>query len=163
MRYITTLVVVASITGVAHAQEFNGAQVVGVPRLVRVFVETKAGEHLTGRLLRLDQHTLTLLVDAKPVDLPFEGVERLQTAGDSVRNGARIGALAFGLWCAYICRQTVPGIWPYAVVTNALVGAALGAGIDAAIPGRTTVYVAPHPPGPAAAAPRPLAQLRVRF
>lgn len=90
-------------------------------------------------------------------------MKRVQLAGDSVRNGARIGGIVLGVWCAYICRHTMPGIWPYAVVSNALVGAGLGAVIDSAIPGRTTVYTAPREADAAPASPRPFARLSFRF
>ncbi|MEQ1759289.1 MAG: hypothetical protein ABL986_13280 [Vicinamibacterales bacterium] len=168
MRIVATLIVFVALIGPAYAEEPNvtpapDAEVIIAQRLKPVFVTLDTGETVSGPLLDATSRSLTLLVDRQPVTVPFEHVRQVQRTGDSVRNGARIGALAFGLWCAYICRQSVPGIWPYAVVTNSLVGAALGAGIDAGIPGRSTIYVAPPKTECPVEGPRPMARLSFRF
>ncbi len=168
MRIVATCFVFIALTGLAYAEEPNvtntaDAQALQTQRLKPVFVTLDTGEIVSGRLLDATSRSLTLLVDRQPVTVSFDRVQRVQRSGDSVRNGARIGALAFGLWCAYICRHTVRGIWPYAVVTNSLVGAALGAGIDAGIPGRSTIFIAPPRRDAEPADPRPIARLSFRF
>jgi hypothetical protein len=168
MRIVATFIVFVALTGPAYAEGPNvtpapDAEVIMAQRLKPVFVTLDTSETVSGSLLDATSRSLTLLVDRQPVTVSFERVRQVQRRGDSVRDGARIGALVLGLWCAYICRQSVPGIWPYAVVTNSLVGAALGAGIDAGIPGRSTIYVAPPRTEAQPAGLRPMARLSFRF
>ena len=62
--------------------------------------------------------------------------------GDSLKNGAIIGAVVVGAWCALVCGQGLDssGQIPIAVAANAGLGALIGAGIDADHRGRTLLY-----------------------
>jgi outer membrane lipoprotein SlyB len=61
---------------------------------------------------------------------------------DSLKNGAIIGAVVLGTWCAIICGQGLdnPGKLPLAVIVAAGEGAAIGAGIDAMLSRKTGIY-----------------------
>ena len=109
----------------------------------QVFVmHAGSGEELHGRLLDLGPETLSIVVDNRRVDLPLNDVLRIDRRGDSLKNGAIIGAVVFGGWCAFICGQgVVSGAqWASVAVLNGLLGAAIGASLDATHNGRTTVY-----------------------
>jgi hypothetical protein len=111
--------------------------------LQRVFVhQTDSGDELEGRLLDLGPNSLAMIVDGRRVELPVEKVLRIEVPGDSLKNGALIGALVGGLWCALVCGQGLDSIshLPAAVGFSAAFWSAVGAGIDAAIPGRTMIY-----------------------
>jgi hypothetical protein len=51
---------------------------------------------------------------------------------DSLKNGAIIGAVVLGAWCAVVCGQGLDDAsqLPLAVLASAGMGAAIGAGID---------------------------------
>jgi hypothetical protein len=61
---------------------------------------------------------------------------------DSLKNGAIIGAVVLGTWCAIVCGQGLdsPGKLPLAVLVAAGEGAAIGAGIDAMHSRKTGIY-----------------------
>lgn len=123
------------------------------------------GEELRGTLVRLGPETLTLLVNGHPMDLAIERVGRVQTPGDSVRNGALIGAVAGGVWCALVCGQ-ITGAGPELsifIALHASLWGGVGAGIDALIPGRTTIYQRPPSASARGAPPRAALSYRVRF
>ncbi len=127
-----------------------------------VFVQREgAGDELRGHLVELDAGAMTLLVDGNRVAIPLAGVARIERAGDPVSNGALIGAIVGGVWCALVCGQGLEdtGALPLAVGVSALSWAGLGAGIDALIPGRTTLYRKPA----SSAAAKPVLRYRVRF
>ena len=88
--------------------------------------------------------TLTLLEQGTSRDIPFTEIIRIDARGDSVKNGAIIGAVVLGAWCALICPQGLNGYsnnqLPYILGVNIALGAAVGAGIDAMHVGRTTIY-----------------------
>jgi len=61
--------------------------------LARVFVQVAdQGEEMAGHLLDLGPSGITLLVDGIRREVPLESVLRVQTRGDSLWNGAAIGA-----------------------------------------------------------------------
>jgi len=115
--------------------------------VTRVFVQREAGEELRGQVLQLGPGTMTLLVDGQRLSVPMTSVLRIETRGDSLRNGALIGAIAGGVWCALVCGQGLSSTaqLPAAVAFSAGFWAAAGVGIDAMIPGRTTIYRRPAP------------------
>ena len=127
-----------------------------------IFVQrADAGDELRGRLLQLGPDTMTLLVEGRRVSLPMSSVTRIDTPGDPVRNGALIGAIVGGAWCALICGQALdgPGALPIGIAINAAFWSGIGAGIDALVPGRKTIYRGP--PGASALGAR--ISYRVRF
>jgi hypothetical protein len=96
-------------------------------------------------LLDLSPGTVSLMVGHHRRDLPIDRVLRIEVRGDSLKNGALTGAVALGLWTALLAGQgsLEPGYVIYFSAINAGLGAAIGAGIDALIPGRTTIYTKP--------------------
>lgn len=118
----------------------------------RVFVHSSASDaELQGRLLEIGPKTLAMIVNGQRVELPLENVLKIEVPGDSLKNGALIGALVGGLWCALVCGQGLDHAsqLPAAIGLSAAFWAAVGAGIDAAIPGRTTIYSSPSSRHPA--------------
>jgi hypothetical protein len=109
-----------------------------------VYVRSVGGDEVRGQLLRLGPETLTLLEQGTSRDIPLAAVTRIDARGDSVKNGAIIGAVVLGAWCAFICPQGLDGYsnnqLPYILGVNIALGAAVGAGIDAMHVGRTTIY-----------------------
>ncbi len=109
-----------------------------------VYVRSVGGAEAAGQLLRLGPDTLTLLEQGGSHDISLAEVARIETRGDSVKNGAIIGAAVLAGWCALICPQGLDGYsnrqLPYILAVNTALGAAIGAGIDAMHVGRTTIY-----------------------
>jgi hypothetical protein len=128
-------------------------------RLSTVYVLDTAGAETSGKLLRLNPDSIVLLVGGAERQFETARVARIQKRGDSLRNGAIIGAVvgvAIGIITAGI--SDCPGDQPgggcpgsraalFLVSTG--VYSAIGTGIDALIPGRTTLYEAPKAPSAA--------------
>src|SRR4051812_34894938 len=154
MRVVASVLVVLALSAPASAQD----------SFKQVWVtQSDSGEVVRGRMVNLSPQSLTLLTsDNRRVDLPLDAVLRIEAKGDSLKNGALIGAAVFGglmvLECQGLSRgsQCVTGI-----VLDAGLGALIGAGIHAMNGGRTTLYSRP------AAAPRTApgagVQFRLRF
>jgi hypothetical protein len=115
-----------------------------------VFVKRTGGTgDVPARLIHLNEEAVTLLLDDRQVVMPLSDVLRIQKSGDSLWNGALIGGIVLGVWCAMICGQGLneAGQLPTTVVVNGAVGALIGAGIDAMHKGRTTIYTRPAASG----------------
>jgi hypothetical protein len=99
---------------------------------------------IRGQLLELGDGSLALTVKGKRLDVPMARVVRVDAVPrDSVRNGALIGAVALGAWCAYICAQGAdrPTRRISTFFGGALSGAVIGALIDwRRNPPRRTIY-----------------------
>jgi hypothetical protein len=108
-----------------------------------VYVRSTGGE-VRGQLLRLGPDTLTLLEHGISHDIRLADVTRIEARGDSVKNGAIIGAAILAGWCAIICPQGLDGYrnrdFGYILSVNTVLGALVGAGIDGMHVGRTTIY-----------------------
>jgi hypothetical protein len=133
-------VLIVALLAAAPAQAL--AQAASAPAQKDVFIRSTDGIEVRAQLLDLGPSTLSLFVDGARRDIPFSSVERIQTRGDSVWNGAAIGAaIGAGLWgmaAANHGGEFVP------VMVGAAIGYGLiGAGVDAMIPGRTTIYAKP--------------------
>jgi hypothetical protein len=139
-----------------------GAQEAVPGALAGVIVERASTGELRGHLLELGPETLTLLVDGQRLSLPLAEVLRVDSGNDPVRNGAVIGAIVGGAWCALVCGQALdgPGALPVGVAINAVFFAGIGAGIDAMIPGRNTIY---RRAPPTSASRRAAVSYRLRF
>ena len=137
-RTIILLLSLLAIPLAAHADQEPGKH---TGRLVYVRQEGSTTE-VPGNLLELGPDTIAILTHGKYLELPLDSIERVQVAGDSLKNGAVIGAAILGGWCAVICGQANnnPAFWFSAVAINAGLGAFIGTGIDAAHQGRTTIY-----------------------
>jgi hypothetical protein len=114
-----------------------------------VYVSSTGGAEVRGQLLRIGPDTLTLLEQGSAHDIRLDDVVRIEARGDSVKNGAIIGAAVLAGWCALICPQGLDGysgtqFW-YILAINTALGAAVGAGIDGMHVGRTTIYQAGQP------------------
>jgi hypothetical protein len=122
----------------AHAQAGSSH-----PQLERIFVtHAGSGEELRGCLLNIGPETLSMLVDNRRVDLPLTDVLRIDRRGDSLKNGALIGAGVFAALCALGCYAGTrnAGEATAALVIDTALGAAIGASIDAMHSGRTAIY-----------------------
>lgn len=163
-RRLTTLVVLAltMVAGYAGpawsqpAEQPQGSTWDGVRRqkLTTVYVRDTEGVNTTGKLLAFAPDALVLLVNGQERRIARERVLRVQTR-DSLKNGTIIGGvtgLVLGVLTAGIAdcpsetRTTgCPGMRTSLYFVSAAIYAGLGAGIDAMIPGRTTIYQAPLP------------------
>jgi hypothetical protein len=97
---------------------------------------------IKGRLLDITPETLALLVDGQRVEIPMHTVKVVSVGGDSVKDGAAIGAVVMGTLCALtVCRFSEnPGQFVTVLVFEAGLGALIGAGIDAMHSSPTIVY-----------------------
>ena len=87
--------------------------------------QSDSGEVLRGRMLRLSGETLALLTpDNRRVEVPLDHVLRIEVHGDSLKNGATIGAIVMGgltgIGCAAVqrasqCATALASIQPLAV------------------------------------------------
>ena len=177
-RSLLSLVVLACLTaaptpasGQSTLDQWKGINVSG---LQTVFVRDTAGVETTGKLLALSPDSLTMLVDGVERQFDARRVGRIQTR-DSLKNGTIAGAIvgvAMGILsggladCSF--QRGNDGCAGFRVAMLALstgVYTGLGAGIDAMIQGRTTLYAAT--PGSASSfrakspSPSPAAMLHV--
>ena len=166
MRRLVQVVVAGSIAAASCPSPAGATPVIPVerPRVRHALVVlSSGGRALEGTLLDLSPSAVALLVDGQRRELPLSDVSRVELEGDSLGNGAVIGAVVLGGWCAVVCGQGVRGgDYLVAVGLNAGLGALIGVAIDAGHRGRTVLYEAHgrQPPGPA---PRPSISFRVRF
>jgi len=141
--------------------------------LQTVYVRDSAGVETTGKLLTLSPDSLTLLVDGVERQFDLGQIARIQKR-DSLKNGTIAGAIvgvALGLIsggladCSYQRRNNdCVGFRVAMLALSTGVYTGLGAGIDAMIPGRTTLYSASPKPAAGVSARRsslPLASLHV--
>jgi hypothetical protein len=108
-----------------------------------------------GTLTEVSESSIRLLVKGQIREIPAGDVQRVARRGDKLWNGALIGAAVGGIlaasstgdpYCAELdrlygngtCVKTSDGT--LGVLAGAVVFGAIGAGIDALIPGRTVVY-----------------------
>ena len=139
------------LVGPAFAQDpkANGSSATIQGGTYRIRLTT--GEEISGRLLKLGPDVLQILVKGQHQEISFEQVLQVDREGDSLKNGAIIGAVVLGAWCTVICGQGLDDAsqLPVAVAVNAGIGALIGAGLDASSKHWTTIYRKPS----AAAAP----------
>jgi len=152
-RYVAILAAIlvpGAVSAQGAAQSWPGLATVE-PSTVYVLDDT--GVETSGRLLRLDPDSLVLLVGDTERRFEAARVRRIEKRGDSLRNGAVIGAVvgaALGLLGTSLadCPGSDPsGSCPGFRAAGALLSAgfysAVGTGIDALVVGRTTWYEAP--------------------
>jgi hypothetical protein len=150
-RYIAILVATL-VPGVVSAQDAAQSWPGKAKAGATVYVVDDTGAETSGRLLRLDPDSLVLLVGDTERRFDAARVTRIEKRGDSKRNGAIIGAVvgaaigAFSMGmadCPGDGGGSCPGFRAAGVVISTGVYAAIGAGIDALVVGRTTWYEAP--------------------
>lgn len=115
-----------------------------VRRLTRVYVQgTDGTEEWSGRIVGLDEQAITLLDDGHRFAVPLARVRRIETAGDSLANGVRIGAAIGGIYCLLVCGLAMENAGALVTVAalTAATGAGIGAAFDASVRGRTTIYL----------------------
>jgi hypothetical protein len=156
MKLLTLMIVASLAPGAVSAQEPSAWPVLAPPAGSTVYVRDSGGVETSGGLLRLNPDSVVLLVGGTERRFEAARVTRIQKRGDSLRNGALIGAIvgvAIGAFVAGIadCPGTragdgCPGNRAAAFVISTGTYAAIGTGIDALIRGRTTLYEAPASP-----------------
>lgn len=113
-----------------------------------VYVHTiSSREVLRGTVLEANNGVFSLRVNGDCVDIPMDDVRRLDLqVRDPLMNGALIGGIAFGVLCVLTCGQGLESgdDLGQAVITNAVVGAAMGALIDYVKMSRKVVYERPR-------------------
>jgi hypothetical protein len=134
------------------------------PRQQEVVVALAGGRQLTGTLLELSPAAVTLLVNGSRREYRLDDVDRIERKGDSLANGALVGAAILGGLCLVMCGQGLenPGDLLGAVFVNAGLGALVGVGIDALHSDHTVLYRAGGPGGSGGVF-RPSFSYRVRF
>lgn len=141
----------ANVASAQQAPAFRGGEEV-------IVVHAGSGQELRGRLLELSSTSLGMLVDGRRVEVPIGDVLRIDGRKDSLKNGALIGLGVFGGSAAIGCAAvgSSPGWCAYGIAMNGMLGAAIGAGIDALHKGRSPIYVKPAASGAAL-------QVKLRF
>lgn len=172
LAFVALVVLVAAPTTASGQPALDQWKGLNPSALQTVFVRDSAGVETTGKLLALSPDSLTLLVDGVERQVDLGHVTRIQKR-DSLKNGTIAGAIvgvAMGLLaggladCSYQNRSNdCVGFRVGMLALSTGVYAGLGAGIDAMLPGRTTVYAAPSHPASSATArsSSPLAMLHV--
>ncbi len=146
------LTVLVPLTALAQAPaESSGLRREALPT---VFVLDDRGVETRGKLLRLDSEAVVLLVADAERRFDIRSVTRVDERGDSLKNGAIIGAVIGAVLgglasamseCVSNGHVTSCGVGARLAMGAISTGlyAAVGAGIDAAIPGRRRLYDAP--------------------
>jgi len=156
MNRITCVAVMALVAAPAAAQETTSAAGLRTEGLATVFVQDDSGGETKGKLLRLDQQSVMVLVNGQERTFELSGVHRIQKRGDSLKNGAIAGAV-FGAVMGIVFAgfsdcpdlnsganfECTAGARTAIALTSTAIYSAIGTGIDAAIPGRTTLYQRP--------------------
>jgi len=137
--------------GMAYAQDTTQKWPgLSTSELSTVYVLDDAGAETSGKLVRLNPDSIVILAGGAERRFDAAHVRRVQKRGDSVRNGAIIGAIVgavFGAIGSGIA--DCPGVDQSGGCAAARAGmfalstavyTAIGAGIDALVVGRTTLY-----------------------
>jgi RNase P/RNase MRP subunit p29 len=107
-----------------------------------VSVVDDAGRRVEGRVVDVTDETVRVSVRKAIEHIPIDRVVRIEKA-DSLRNGALSGLVAgvgFGLMVS-LSGSDLHGRWvASAVISNGLIWSAFGAGIDALVDSRRTLY-----------------------
>ena len=136
--------------GVCAQEAVQGWPGLAAPGSSTVYVLDDAGVERSGRLLGVNPDSLVLWVDDAEIRFEAARVRRIQKRGDSLRNGALIGAVVgvgMGFFVAGIsdcpgddAGGSCPGFRAGAFLGSTGFYMAVGAGIDALVVGRTTLY-----------------------
>ncbi|MEO8519961.1 MAG: hypothetical protein ABI603_01280 [Acidobacteriota bacterium] len=107
-----------------------------------VYVTDALMRETKGRLVRVSDTSITLLVQQAEREFPRPDVQQIARAGDSVANGMAIGMGAFGAWALAIdvAGDCFDAFCMAMSGTMVGIGAGIGALIDYAIKGKTVVY-----------------------
>jgi hypothetical protein len=123
-----------------------------------LYVIEQSGQETRGKLVSWSSSVLVLRVDDAERRFNLADVSRVDLRGDSLKNGALIG-VGVGLGVGVLMRGLAdcpgdqndgcPGSRAALVLTSTAIYAAIGAGIDALIPGRTPLWRSGSSQGPA--------------
>ena len=106
--------------------------------------QSESGEILRGRIVQLSQESLAILTpDNRRIEMPLDRVLRIEARGDSLKNGAAIGAAVLGGLSLLGCQGANVGQCAAIVGINTGMGALIGAGADALNGGRSVLYRRP--------------------
>lgn len=134
MRICLTLLAAVFLAAPAAAQE----------TFKQVWVtQADSGDVVRGRMVELSRESLVLLTpDNRRVTVPIDRVLRIEGHGDSVKNGAAIGAGVMAGLALLTCAGVgdAGGFCLRAATAQTAFGALMGAGIDALNGGRSTLY-----------------------
>ena len=136
MRFVVPLLIALAAVSPAAAQE----------RFKDVWVtQSDSGEIVRGRIVDLSGESLGILTpDHSRVDVPLARILRIEGHGDSLKNGAAIGAAIMGGLSLAACQGVSRGSQCATVLLfNTAFGGLTGAGLDALNGGRSTLYSRP--------------------
>jgi hypothetical protein len=136
MRIAETLLIALALVSPASAQD----------RFKDVWVtQSASGEVVRGRMIDLSDASLAILTpDNRRIELPLARVLRIEAHGDSLKNGAAIGAAIMGGLSFFACQGYNSGVQcAVGSVFNLGLGALIGAGVDALNGGRSVIYSRP--------------------
>ena len=150
LRTLAAALVSTSVAMPARAQSsIDGWRGLKTEDLQTIYVKDTSGRETAGKLLHLNPDSLVLLVDGGERRVDLNDVTRIQKR-DSLRNGTLIGLTAgvvMGIIAGGLsdCPSGEPGgscagFRVVAVAVSGGVYAGLGAGIDALVRGRSTLY-----------------------
>lgn len=132
----------------AQLPEPAGATMTG---LFPVYILDRTGEETKGKLVSLTGSAVVLQMDSTTRTFNLADVVRIDRQGDSLKNGAIIGAViggvagmitAGGLADCPNARSKCPGARVAGALIATGVWSVIGVGIDALIPGRTLLWKA---------------------
>lgn len=157
-----------------YAQAAPASSGINRTALPTVFVLDERGVETRGKLLKLDDKDVVLLVGDEERRFDTRTVARVAKRGDSLKNGAVAGlvkGLLLGAVTSGVAECEQDGHYQGCgagtrVAFTAMSGgiyAAMGTAIDAAFQGRTTLYEAPRPPKSAVSARGASFALRLRW
>jgi len=133
---------VFAVPSLAVAQEVDPNPIAGVKPGLSVSVIDDAGRRVEGKVVDISDDAIRVSVRKTIEQVPFQRVVRIDKT-DSLKNGAVSGLVAgigFGLMVSLSGSET-DGRWvAAAVISNGLIWTAFGAGIDALVDSRRTLY-----------------------
>jgi hypothetical protein len=145
MRFIAPSLLVALFLSVpAGAQTFSTVRLDGMPTL---WVTERNGQETKGKLLKWTDDAIVVQTDTGERTFGVSDVALVERRGDSLKNGAIIGGVvgvvagAFAGALTY-CEDGCPATRIAGGLTAVGIYAAIGAAIDAAIPGRRRLWPA---------------------
>ena len=151
MRMLVLLSAICLLASPASAQE----------KLRKVWViHADSGSVVAGRIVELSKDSLALLTPQNQrVVMPVDRVLRIEAEGDSLKNGAIIGAAVMGGLVLAACTNLSAGECARVAPFEIALGALIGTGIDALNGGRSVIYSRPA----AVSAPGATAGLRFKL
>ena len=135
MRMLVVLSAICLLASPASAQE----------KFKKVWVtHTDSGNVVAGRIVELSKDSLALLTPQNQrVEMPLDRVLRIEAEGDSLKNGAIIGAAVMGALTLAACSNLSAGECARVAPFQIALGALIGTGVDALNGGRSVLYSRP--------------------